>query len=52
MLDAWNVARQRNPATGDIAHPALVYMLDAGGTIAFATVAAGPKTLAELIDRI
>lgn len=52
VLDAWNVARQRNPATGDIAHPALVYMLDAGGTIAFATVAAGPETLAELIDRI
>ena len=52
VLDAWNVARQRDPLSGDIAHPALVYLLDGGGTIAFATVAAGPGTLAELIDRL
>jgi len=52
VLDAWNVARQRDPFTGDIAHPALVYVLDGEGRIAFATVAAGPETLAKLIDRI
>lgn len=52
VLDAWNVARQRNPSTGDIAHPALVYVLDGEGRVAFATVAAGPETLAELIARM
>jgi len=52
VLDAWNVARQRDPSTGDIAHPALVYVLDGAGTIAFATVAAGPETLAQLVGRI
>ena len=52
VLDAWNVARQRDLLSGDIAHPALVYLLDGAGKIAFATVAAGPETLAELIDRL
>ena len=35
-LDAWDVPRRRDPRTGDIAHPALVYLLDAEGRIAFA----------------
>jgi cytochrome oxidase Cu insertion factor (SCO1/SenC/PrrC family) len=38
VLDAWNVARTRNPATGDVAHPSLTYLLDAEGRIAFATL--------------
>jgi protein SCO1/2 len=52
VLDGWNVARQRNPATGDVAHTALVLLLDGEGRIAYGTVAAGPETLAELIERI
>lgn len=50
-LDAWQVTRRRDPSTGDIAHPALVYVLDADGRIAFA--ASGlPGTLLELIQRL
>jgi cytochrome oxidase Cu insertion factor (SCO1/SenC/PrrC family) len=51
VLDAWNVARSRNPVTGDIAHPPLTFLLDSEGTIAFATVS-GRKTVAALIDRL
>ena len=35
-LDALQVARQRVVDTGDIVHPALVYVLDASGTIVYA----------------
>lgn len=37
VLDAWEIARSRDPRTGDITHPALVYVLDAAGRIAFAS---------------
>jgi protein SCO1 len=35
-LDAWQVARVRNPQNGEIAHPSLVYVIDREGKIAFA----------------
>ena len=38
-LDALQVARERVPRTGDIVHPALVYLLDAEGTVAYAASA-------------
>jgi len=34
-LDGWKVPRKRDLRTGDIAHPSLVYLLDAQGRIAF-----------------
>lgn len=37
VLDAWGIARSRDPRTGDITHPALVYLVDASGTIGFAS---------------
>ncbi|HSG48333.1 MAG TPA: SCO family protein [Longimicrobiales bacterium] len=51
VLDAWNVARHRDPMTGDVAHPPLVYLLDADGTIAFATLS-GKETLVGLAGRM
>jgi cytochrome oxidase Cu insertion factor (SCO1/SenC/PrrC family) len=36
VLDAWNVARERDLRTGDISHPALVYVVDRKGRIAYA----------------
>ena len=36
VLDQYNVPRERDLKTGDIAHPALVYLLDATGSIAYA----------------
>jgi len=34
-LDAWEVTRSRDTRTGDVAHPSLVYVLDAKGRIAY-----------------
>ncbi|MXX70572.1 MAG: SCO family protein [Gemmatimonadetes bacterium] len=48
-LDALQVARQRVPETGDIVHPALVYLIDADGTIAYA--ASGHAELIEELAR-
>ena len=36
-LDAFDVARQRNRLNGDIVHPALVYLVDEDGTLAYAS---------------
>ncbi|MDT8436235.1 MAG: SCO family protein [Gemmatimonadota bacterium] len=51
VLDAWNVGRARDPLTGDVAHPPLVYVLDGDGRIAFATTS-GPGVLADLLARV
>ncbi len=48
-LDALQVARERVPDTGDIVHPALVYLLDAKGMIAYA--ASGHAELIEELAR-
>jgi protein SCO1/2 len=50
-LDAWNVPRTRNPSTGQLDHPALVYVLDPSGRIAYA--ANGDEhTLSALLERL
>lgn len=51
VLDAWDVARQRDRITGDIAHPALVFVLDAEGRIAYAANG-GARVLEELVKRL
>lgn len=48
-LDALQVARERVPDTGDIVHPALVYLLDGEGTIVYA--ASGHAELIEELAR-
>jgi protein SCO1/2 len=50
VLDAWNVARERDESSGDLAHPPLVYVLDASGRIAYAA-SGGVETLVALLDR-
>jgi cytochrome oxidase Cu insertion factor (SCO1/SenC/PrrC family) len=50
-LDRWGVARQRNEQTGEVAHPPLVYVLDAEGRIAYASTAGGTDALVELLGR-
>lgn len=50
-LDAWTVARTRDPLTGDVAHPPLFYLLDGEGRIAFAATG-GAQTIAELLKRL
>jgi protein SCO1 len=51
VLDAWQVARERDMRTGDVAHPALSYIVDARGRIAYATTG-GSDALAELVRRL
>jgi cytochrome oxidase Cu insertion factor (SCO1/SenC/PrrC family) len=50
-LDAWQVARQRDSLTGDVAHPPLVYLIDREGRIAYATTG-DAGTIAELLKRL
>jgi protein SCO1/2 len=49
-LDAWNIPRSRDLRTGDIVHPALVYVVDPEGRIAYA-LQGDPDALVELVRR-
>jgi cytochrome oxidase Cu insertion factor (SCO1/SenC/PrrC family) len=50
-LEAWDVHIQRDTRTGDVIHPALLYVLDANGEIAFAA-SGGGEYLAALLARL
>lgn len=50
-LDRWNVPRARNQTTGQLDHPALVYVLDGQTTIAFAANG-DERVLTELLARL
>jgi len=50
-LDAWGVARTRDPRTGDIIHAGTVYLIDGGGRIAYA-VNGGADAIASLVRRL
>jgi cytochrome oxidase Cu insertion factor (SCO1/SenC/PrrC family) len=50
VLDAWGVARERDTRTGDVTHPALVYIVD-DGRIAYATTG-DARTVAALALRL
>ncbi|HWV58227.1 MAG TPA: SCO family protein [Longimicrobiales bacterium] len=47
-LNTWEVARSRDPLTGDITHPALTYILDADGAIVAATAGGRDAVLTAL----
>jgi len=50
-LDAWNVPHERNSANGDVAHPSVVYLVDAAGQLAYAA-AAHTDAIVALAGRI
>ncbi len=50
-LDAWGLARTRDLRTGDIVHAGMVYLVEADGTIAFAS-AGGLEHLVSLAKRL
>jgi protein SCO1 len=50
-LEAWDVSIQRDERTGDVVHPALVYVLDRQGRIAFVATGGG-QYVAELLARL
>jgi protein SCO1/2 len=51
VLDAWSVPRDRDENTGQLAHPALVYLIDESGQIAF-TSDGDARTLTALLARL
>ena len=50
-LDAFGIAYDRNTLTGDVVHPPLVYLVEADGTIAYASGGAVPH-LVQLAHRL
>lgn len=51
MLDAWQVPRIRDTASGEVTHGALVYVVDAAGRIRYAAPT-GAELIAELVQRL
>jgi cytochrome oxidase Cu insertion factor (SCO1/SenC/PrrC family) len=52
VLEAWQVARGRDPHTGEIAHSATVYAIGRDGRIAYQAAGLGGEGLAELLGRL
>ena len=50
-LDAWGIARERDLATGDVTHPAIVYLTDREGRLAYASTG-GVRQLVSLGRRL
>lgn len=50
-LDAWGVARQRDERTGEVVHPALVFVVQGDGTVAYGT-AGSPDQIVALARRL
>jgi cytochrome oxidase Cu insertion factor (SCO1/SenC/PrrC family) len=50
-LAAWGVARARDPRTGEVSHPRVVYLIDRTGQLAYAT-SGGPEAIGGLVRRM
>jgi cytochrome oxidase Cu insertion factor (SCO1/SenC/PrrC family) len=50
-LDEWRIGRVRDERTGDVTHPALVYLLEPDGTVAYSSTGAAGQ-LEELARRL
>jgi protein SCO1/2 len=51
VLADWGMAISRDTTSGDITHPAVVYVIDRAGRIAF-TAPGGAELLADLLERL
>ncbi len=52
VLDQYNVPRQRDEKTGDVTHPALVYVLDKNGDLAYGFNNPNADWLATAVERL
>jgi cytochrome oxidase Cu insertion factor (SCO1/SenC/PrrC family) len=50
-LDRWGVTRTRDPRSGEITHPQVVYVLDREGRIVF-SVTGDADAIAQLVRRL
>lgn len=48
----WGVESSRNEQTGDIVHPALIFVLDAEGRLAYRFLGPSPRWLADALGRL
>lgn len=51
VLAAWSVSRARDPKTGEVAHPRVVYLVDGQGRLVYVT-SGGAAAIAELARRM
>ena len=50
-LSAWRVPRARNPATGDVTHPAMVYVVSPAGRLAYA-LGPDPEAIVAAVEQL
>ena len=50
-LNGWNVARSRDPITGEVVHPRLVYLIDGAGQVTYVT-SGSVQMIVELARRL
>ena len=50
-LDRWGIPRERDPGTGDVTHPGLVYLVGTDGTVAYGS-SGGVRQLVSLAGRV
>ncbi len=52
VLDAWEMPHERDPQTGDVAHPALVHVLASDGTIGYTFNGPPISWVVEAVERL
>ena len=52
VLDAWQMPHERDPRTGDVAHPALVHVLAPDGTIGYSFNGPSVEWVVEAVRRL
>lgn len=52
VLDAWKMAYSRDPQSGDVTHPALVYVLAPDGTLGYMFSAPSVRWVVEAVRRV
>ena len=52
VLDAWQMPHERDPRTGDVAHPALVHVLSPDGTIGYSFNGPSVEWVVEAVRRL
>lgn len=52
VLAGWNVASERDERTGEIGHPALVYVVDAEGRLAYSFLSPPVQWIVDGLDRL
>lgn len=52
VLDAWNIAYSRDPQTGDVTHPGLVYVLAPNGTLGYMFSSPSVRWVVEAVRRV